>query len=62
MVRVVKRQDKSRRRIKAHPIYNTGKTALKYRWEYLGDEFNTDRSLLDIDIESLHKEVNPREN
>ncbi|MDD9781166.1 type IV secretory system conjugative DNA transfer family protein [Priestia megaterium] len=61
VVRVVKRQDQSRRRIKAHPIHNTGKTALKYRWEYLGDDFNTDRSLLDIDIESLHKEVNPRE-
>jgi len=60
VVRVVKRQDKSRRRIKAHPIYNTKKTALKYRWEYLGDDFNTDRSILDIDIESLHKEVDPR--
>ncbi len=60
VVRVVKRQDKSRRRIKAHPIYNTGKTGLKYRWEYLGDDFNTDRSILDIDIESLHKEVDPR--
>lgn len=60
VVRVVKRQDKSRRRIKAHPIYNTNKTALKYRWEYLGDDFNTDRSILDIDIESLHKEVDPR--
>lgn len=60
VVRVVKRQDKARQRIKAHPIYNTGKTALKYRWEYLGDDFNTDRSILDIDISSLHEKVNPR--
>ena len=60
VVRVVKRQDKARQRIKAHPIYNTGKTALKYRWEYLGDDFNTDRSILDIDISSLHEQVNPR--
>ncbi|MGU3397598.1 VirD4-like conjugal transfer protein, CD1115 family [Priestia sp. D51] len=60
VIRVVKRQDKKRRRVKAHPIYNTGKTSLKYRWEYLGDYFNTDRSILDIDISSLHEQVNPR--
>lgn len=60
VVRVVKRQDKVRQRIKAHPIYNTGKTALKYRWEYLGEDFDTDRSILDIDISSLHEQVNPR--
>jgi type IV secretion system protein VirD4 len=60
VVRVVKRQDKARQRIKAHPIYNTGKTALKYRWEYLEEDFNTDRSILDIDISSLHEQVNPR--
>src|SRR6478609_1187269 len=60
VVRVVKRQDKARQRIKAHPIYNTGKTALKYRWEYLGEDFDTDRSMLDIDISSLHEQVNPR--
>ncbi|MGA6840679.1 VirD4-like conjugal transfer protein, CD1115 family [Priestia megaterium] len=60
VVRVVKRQDKVRQKIKAHPIYNTGKTALKYRWEYLGEDFNTDRSILDIDISSLHEQVNPR--
>ena len=60
VIRVVKRQDKKRRRVKAHPIYNTGKTSLKYRWEYLGDDFDTDRSILDIDISSLHERVNPR--
>ncbi|PEE41331.1 ATPase [Priestia megaterium] len=60
VIRVVKRQDKKRRRVKAHPIYNTGKTSLKYRWEYLGDDFDTDRSILDIDISSLHEQVNPR--
>ncbi|PGN02749.1 ATPase [Priestia megaterium] len=60
VVRVVKRQDKARQRIKAHPIYNTGKTALKYRWEYLGEDFDTDRSILDIDISSLHEQVNPQ--
>ncbi|MGG1217214.1 type IV secretory system conjugative DNA transfer family protein [Priestia endophytica] len=58
--RVIKRQDKERKRVKAYPIFNTGKTAMKYRWEYLGNEFNTDQSILDLDIVSLHEDVDPR--
>lgn len=59
--RVIKRQDQDRRRIKAYPIFNTGKTALKYRWEYLFDDFDTDKSILDVDIESLHMNVDPKD-
>jgi len=59
VIRVIKRQDVERKRIRPRPIFNTGKTALKYRWEYLSEEFNTDCSLLDIDINSLHVDVNP---
>ncbi|RJS62993.1 VirD4-like conjugal transfer protein, CD1115 family [Priestia filamentosa] len=58
--RVIKRQDQERNRVKAYPIFNTGKTAMKYRWEYLGDEFNTDQSILDLDIVSLHEKVDPK--
>ncbi|KMY52495.1 ATPase [Bacillus sp. FJAT-27231] len=60
VIRVIKRQDKNRKRIKAFPIYNTGKTALKYRWEYLGEEFDTDKSILDIEIHSLHTNIDPK--
>ncbi|MGG3801182.1 VirD4-like conjugal transfer protein, CD1115 family [Metabacillus fastidiosus] len=60
VIRVIKRQDTERQRIKAFPIFNTDKTALKYRWEYLGEEFDTDKSILDIDIGSLHMEVDPK--
>ncbi|PEZ00787.1 ATPase [Bacillus sp. AFS018417] len=60
VIRVIKRQDNERKRIRPHPIYNTEETALKYRWEYLGEEFDTDKSILDIDIESLHAEVDPK--
>ncbi|EOQ05357.1 hypothetical protein KOY_04530 [Bacillus cereus VDM021] len=60
VIRVIKRQDKNRKRIRPRPIYNTGETALKYRWEYLGEEFDTDKSILDIDIDSLHDDVEPK--
>ncbi|MCU4716131.1 type IV secretory system conjugative DNA transfer family protein [Bacillus cereus] len=59
VIRVIKRQDNNRKRIRPRPIYNTGETALKYRWQYLGVEFDTDKSILDIDIDSLHDDVNP---
>lgn len=61
VLRVIKRQDQKRQRIRAHPIYNTGETALKYRWEYLGEEFDTDKSVLDIDVRSLHEHVKPQD-
>ncbi|QWG81862.1 MULTISPECIES: VirD4-like conjugal transfer protein, CD1115 family [Bacillus cereus group] len=60
VIRVIKRQDNNRKRIRPRPIYNRGETALKYRWEYLGVEFDTDKSILDIDIDSLHDDVNPK--
>ncbi|EJV75623.1 VirD4-like conjugal transfer protein, CD1115 family [Bacillus cereus] len=60
VIRVIKRQDNERKRIRPRPIYNTEETALKYRWEYLGVEFDTDKSILDIDIDSLHDEVDPK--
>lgn len=60
VIRVIKRQDTERKRIKATPIYNTGNTKLKYRWEYLSDTFDTSKSILDIDIESLHSDVEPK--
>lgn len=60
VIRVIKRQDNNRTRIRPRPIYNTEETALKYRWEYLGVEFDTDKSILDIDIDSLHDDVDPK--
>lgn len=60
VIRVIKRQDNERKRIRPRPIYNTKETALKYRWEYLGREFDTDKSILDIDIDSLHDDVDPK--
>ncbi|MEH6944797.1 type IV secretory system conjugative DNA transfer family protein [Bacillus sp. JJ722] len=57
VLRVIKRTDQNRNRITAYPIFNTDKTRLKYRWEYLAKEFDTDKSILDIDIPSLHENL-----
>lgn len=54
VIRTIKRQDKERKRIKQYPIFNTGKTLMKYRWEYLSDYFDTDKSINDIDIPCEH--------
>nr|MBF6634668.1 type IV secretory system conjugative DNA transfer family protein [Planococcus sp. (in: firmicutes)] len=54
VIRIIKRQDKDRKRIKSYPIFLTGKTALKYRWEYLSAYYNTDNSINDIDIPCEH--------
>lgn len=59
--RNIKRQDNKRNRIRPHPIYNTGKTAMKYRWEYLTDDFNTDVSIMDVDIACNHRDVKPKD-
>ncbi len=54
VIRIIKRQDKERKRIKSYPIFLTGKTAMKYRWEYLSEYYNTDKSINDIDIPCEH--------
>lgn len=55
VVRVTKRRDIKGNKIRAKPIYNTGETSLKFRYEYLQKEFDTDKSIADLDILSDHK-------
>lgn len=59
ILRVIKRQDKERKRITSFPILLTEKdgTAFKYRWEYLGDQYDTDKSINDINIACSHANV-----
>lgn len=59
--RNIKRQDNKRKRIRPHPIFNTGSMAMKYRWEYLGDDFDTDVSIMDVDIACQHRDVKPKD-
>lgn len=52
VVRANKRQDNKRRKIKPKPIFNTGPTAAKFRWEYLADDFDNSKSILELPIMS----------
>lgn len=58
VLRVIKRQDKKRKRIKSYPIHLKGKTALKYRWEYLSEHYDTDKGINDFDILCEHTMLN----
>lgn len=61
VIRTIKRQDINRNRIRQFPIYNHGKTALKYRWEYLGDLYDTSKSINDFDIQCAHADMDLKE-
>ncbi|MEH7078978.1 TraM recognition domain-containing protein, partial [Bacillus velezensis] len=55
--RVIKRQDLQRRKITPYPIFNSGPTALKFRFEYLAEDFDTTLPFISIPIPSLHRDV-----
>ena len=46
VVRNLKRQDKKRRKVTPYPIFNHGKRAMKYRYQYLGDIVDTNKSII----------------
>ncbi|MCT6922808.1 VirD4-like conjugal transfer protein, CD1115 family [Metasolibacillus sp.] len=50
VVRSNKRQDNKFKKIKPKPIFNTGKTAAKFRHEYLADDFDNSKSILNLPI------------
>lgn len=61
VIRVIKRQDKKRKKIRSYPLYLKGKTALKYRFEYLYDYYDTDKSINDYDIDCKHETLDLNE-
>lgn len=52
VVRANKRQDNKRRKIEPKPIFNTGVTAHKFRWEYLATDFDNEKSILSLPLMS----------
>lgn len=42
IIRYTKRRNLNHEKVRAYPIFNTGKTAFKYRYEYLEDVFPSD--------------------
>lgn len=57
VVRVMKRTDLKHNKITPNPIFCTGKTRMKYRYEYLSDFFDNSKSLLDVNVNTLHEKV-----
>lgn len=58
VVRVIKRQDLKRNRIVPYPIFNHDETSLKYRYEYLSEDFDNSKSLATVQVKTLHESVN----
>lgn len=58
VVRVMKRQDLKRRKVKPKPIFNTEETILKFRYEYL-PEFDTSNTLESLNLidNCEHKDI-----
>ncbi|GEK59433.1 hypothetical protein CHL76_11995 [Marinococcus halophilus] len=52
--RGIKREDLNRENVTPYPIFNHGKSQMKFRYEYLSDQFNTDTDLEDINITCDH--------
>jgi len=54
VIRVNKRQDRKRKKIVSRPIFNSidSSTHHKFRYQYLADDFDTDRSVLTLPIYS----------
>lgn len=61
LLRFLSRKDRYGNNVVTHPIKNTGKHKLKARWRYLNDQFDTNGSVNDIEIETLHKNLNLEE-
>lgn len=58
LLRFLSRKDRYGNNVATHPIKNTGKHKLKSRWRYLAEQFDTNGSVNDIHIETLHKDLN----
>ena len=56
--RIIKRQDLKGNRIVPYPIHNHGETAMKFRWEYLGESFDNEKAFRKVRIKSKHRNVN----
>lgn len=59
VVRITKRTDLQGNKIRPDPIFNHGETAMKYRYEYLADDFDTQVSFRSLQLEKncKHKDI-----
>ena len=52
VIRSLHRQDLQRNKVRPYPIFNTQETAFPYRYEFLGNQFDTSKDINDLDIDS----------
>ncbi|MDM0719018.1 type IV secretory system conjugative DNA transfer family protein [Clostridium perfringens] len=57
VVRPMHRKDLKGNPIKAYPIYNTEKTKMKFRYEYLQDTFTGSPSMRNVLVKNTHKDI-----
>lgn len=58
VIRVIKRRDNEGNKITPYPIFNNGEYAMKYRYEYLSEDFDNVKNVFgDVLVNSLHKDV-----
>lgn len=58
VVRAIKRSDADRKnKIVPNPIFNSGKYSMKYRYQYLNDTFNNEKSFLSIIVKTEHEKI-----
>ena len=50
----LKRRDLQGNKIRPFPIFNTRETAMPYRYQFLADDFDTNKDVNDFDIPSMH--------
>jgi len=58
VIRSIMRRDKKGRDIRPKAIFNTGKTRMKYRYQYLSEDFDTEKDRHELRIPSLHADLN----
>lgn len=54
VLRPLKRRDLKGNKIRPFPIFNTQETAMPYRYQFLADDFDTNKDINDFDIPSEH--------
>lgn len=57
VIRPMHRKDLNGKAIKPYPIYNTDKTKMKFRYEYLQDTFTGSPSMRNVLVKNTHKDI-----
>lgn len=62
ILRNLHRQDTKRNKIRPFPIFNTKETNMPYRYQFLAEDFDTQRDINEIDIACEHINLSLQDN